>query len=329
VLGGLARRVAYVEKVQGENQHALVVDSGDLFFSFQDYSDSEKALKKAQIIGRAYRKMRAAAVNVGCLDLLQGVDFLRQEYSQGLPLVSANLLDPSTKAPIFPPYIIKEVGGVRVAFFGLLHPNPGPEIGSAIRRANEGKILIADPIEAARETLRKIRGKADCIIILSDLGLYKDQTVAKEVPGINFILGGHEGRFTRKAVQAGMTYIFQSSHKGMYLGKLQLTLENPSRRFRDAGEIQYLQERIDGLSLYIRGLEEAGKRQPDKGNPARNRSIHDLTRQREALQEELKRAKEAGTQGNRFLFKLEALEKALPEDEEVRRWISNAGIDKD
>jgi len=318
-----------VEKVKSGNQRALVVDSGDLFFSFQNYSDSAKALKKAQTIGRAYRHMGAAAVNVGCLDLLQGVDFLRQEYSQGLPLISANLLNPSTKAPIFPPYIIKEVGGVRIAFFGLLPPESGPEISPAIHRANEGKILIADPVEAARETLRKIRGKADLVISLSDLGLYKDQMVAKEVPGIHFILGGHEGRFTRKAVQAGMTHMFQSSYKGMYVGQLQLGVENPSKPFRDAGEVQYLQERIDGLDLHIRGLEAAKMRQPGKENSNLNRSIREMTRQRTALQEELKRAKEAGIEGNRFLFKLEALEKGLPENEGVKGWISGAGIDKD
>jgi len=307
----------------------LVVDSGDLFFSFQNYSDSAKALKKAQVIGRAYRKMGAAAVNVGCLDLLQGVDFLRQEYSQGLPLVSANLLNPSTKAPIFPPYIIKEAGGVRIAFFGLLAPESGPEVSPAIRRANEGKILIADPVEAGRETVRKIQGKADLVIILSDLGMYKDQMVAKEIPGVHFILGGHEGRFTRRAVQAGMTRLLQSSYKGMYVGQLHLTLENPSQPFKDAGEVLYLQERIDGLGLHIRGLEESKKRQPDKDHSNLNRSIREITRQRDALQEELKRAKEAGIQGNRFLFKLEALEKVLPENEEVKRWISGAGIDKD
>ena len=318
-----------MEKVQRENQRTLVVDSGDLFFNFQSYSDSEKALKKAQMIGRAYRHMGAAAVNVGCLDLLRGVDFLRQKYSQGLPLVSANLLDPSTKAPIFPPYVIKEVGGVRIAFLGLLAPEPGPEVGPAIRRANEGKILIADPVEAARETLREIQGKADLAIILSDLGLYKDQRVAKEVPGIHFILGGHEGRFTRRAVQAGMTHFLQSSHKGMYVGQLQLTMENPSKPFQDAGEVQYLQERIDSLGLHIRGLEESKKRQPGKDHSNLNRSIREITRKRDALQEELRRAKEAGIQGNRFLFKLEALEKVLPENQEVKRWISGAGIDKD
>jgi 2',3'-cyclic-nucleotide 2'-phosphodiesterase (5'-nucleotidase family) len=321
--------VAYVEKIQRGNQRALVVDSGDLFFSFQSYSDSEKALKKAQMIGRAYRRMGAAAVNVGCLDLLQGVDFLRQEFSQGLPFVSANLLDPASKGPIFPPYVIKEIGGLRIAFFGLLPLESGPEISPAIRRANEGKILIGDPVEAAKETLKKLQGKADLVILLSDLGLYKEQMVALAAPGIHFILGGHEGRFTRKAVKAGMTHIFQSSHKGMYVGQLQLVLENPSKPFRDEGEVQYLQERIDGLDLRIRALEGAKKRQAGGDTSSFDRSIQEMTRQRNTFQEELKRAKEGGTQGNRFLFRLEALEKILPENEEVKQWIRDSGVDKD
>jgi hypothetical protein len=69
----------------------------------------------------------------------------------------------------------------------------------------------------------------------------------------------------------------------MYVGQLQLTLENPSKPFRDGGEVQYLQERIDSLDLHIRSLEAAKKRQPDKDNPARDRSIQEITRQRNAL----------------------------------------------
>jgi 2',3'-cyclic-nucleotide 2'-phosphodiesterase (5'-nucleotidase family) len=318
-----------VENIHRGNKRVLVVDSGDLFFKFSADSDGEKALMKGKIIGRAYRQMGAAAVNVGCLDLLQGLDFLRQESAQGLPLLSANLLDPATKAPIFPPYLIKDVGGLRIAFVGVLPPESGPEISPAIRAANEGKILIGDPIDAAREAVQKIQGKADLIVLLSDLGLPKDQMLTKAVPGIHFILGGHEGRFTRKGIQAGMTHIFQSSYKGMYVGQLQLVLGNPGNPFKDEGEVQYLEERIDGLNLHIRGLEGAKKRQPGKDNSSLDRSIQEVTRQRNALQEELKRAKETGTQGNRFLFKLEALERSFPENEDVMKWIMGAGIDKD
>jgi 2',3'-cyclic-nucleotide 2'-phosphodiesterase (5'-nucleotidase family) len=319
-----------VEKVQKDKQRVLVVDSGDLFFHYQANGEAEKDLKKARLIGKAYRKMGAAAVNVGCLDLLQGVDFLRQESSQGLPLISANLLDPATKTPIFPPHVIREVAGYRVAFFGLLPPESGPEISPAIRRANEGKILISDPIEAARQTVQSLKAKADLIILLSDLGLFKDQAVAKAVPGIHFILGGHEGRFTRRADRAGTAFAFQSSIKGMYVGNLRLTLESVMLPFKDEGEAQQIEERISGLDMHLRGLQANRQRQsgPDTGNL--DRTIQDLTRQKSALQEELKRVKETSSQGgNRFLFSLEPLDKGLPENEEVKKWIAEAGIDKD
>ena len=319
-----------MEKVQKDKNRVLVVDSGDLFFKYQAEGEAEKELKKARIIGRAYRKMGAAAVNVGCLDLLQGVDFLRQEFSQGLPLISANLLDPAAKKPIFPPYAIREVAGYRVAFFGLLPPESGPEISPAIRRANEGRILIGDPIEAAQQTVRGLKGKADLVVLLSDLGLYKDQAVGKAVPGIHFILGGHEGRFTRKSERAGGAFAFQSSYKGMYVGNLRLSLESIMLPFRDEGEARQIEERIGAIDMHLRGLQANRQRQSGQDTANLDRTIQDLTRQKNALQENLKRAKEANSQGgNRFLFTLEPLDKGLPEDEEVRKWVSEAGIDKD
>ncbi len=329
MLGGLARRVAHVKKIQAEEKPVLVVDSGDLFFPKPENLDAEKAQKRARLLGQAYRRMGAGAVNVGCLDLIQGVDFLRQENSQGLPFVSANLLDPSTQVPLFQPYVIKEVAGLRVAFFGLLPPESGPEISPAIRRANEGKILISDPVEAARETLQKLQGRADLVILLSDLGLNKDQMLAKAVPGIHFILGGHEGRLTRRAIRSEKTFILQSSAKGMNVGHLRLRLESTSLPFRDEGEALHLQERISRLDVHLQGMQAARESQPVKDAGNMDRSIQDLIRQKNALQEELKKARQAIQQGNRFLFTPVPMEMSLPEDEEVKKWIAGAGIEKD
>ena len=329
MLGGLARRVAYQEKIRAEKKGVLIVDSGDLFFAFAPGENPEKNLAKARLIGRAYKHMKTAAINVGDLDLLQGVDFLRGEYSQGLPLISANLLDPSTKAPIFSPYVIREEAGVRIAFFGLLPSEFAPDIASAIKNANEGKILIKEPVEVARQTVQKLKGQADVIILLSDLGLFKDQMVAREVPGIHFVLGGHEGRFVNKSQPAGSTHIFQSSVKGMYVGQLRLIFENPPSPFKDEGETQQIQERINGLDSHLRSLQASKDRSAGQNIENIDRAIQDVTKQRNALQEELKRAQSSASRGNRFLFTLEPMEVRLPEDEGVRKWISEAGIDKD
>jgi 2',3'-cyclic-nucleotide 2'-phosphodiesterase (5'-nucleotidase family) len=328
LLGGLARRVDYVEKIRSERQWTLPVDSGDLFFAAPVSPDGERALKKARIIGRAYRSMGAAAVNVGDLDLLQGVDFLRQEQAQGLPFVSANLLDPSKQEPVFPPYLIREISGLRVAFFGLLPPESGPQAGSAIRSATEGRILITDPVEAARKTMQNLRGRADLIILLSDLGLYKDQMVAKAVPGIHFILGGHEGRLLGRSQETGGTHILQSSTKGMYVGRLRVLIENPGLPIKDEQEPQHLQEKMNALDSHLRWLEQA-KERPGQNIDNLNRTIRAVNREKSALQKKLEQVQESASRGNRFRFTLEPMEVKLPEDEKVLKWISEAGIDRD
>ena len=329
MLGGLARRVAFIEKARTEKPSVLILDSGDLFFAPYSGAEPEQKLAKARLISRAYRRMGTTALNVGDMDLLQGVDFLRDEFSHGLPLISANLLDPSTKAPIFPPYVIREVAGVRIAFFGLLNPESAPDVGIVIKNANEGKIFVKDPVEAATETLQKIKGQADLVILLSDLGLPKDQMLAKAVPGIHFILGGHEGRFLGKSQPTGKTHILQSSAKGMYVGKLRLIVGNSASPFSDGGEAQYIQERINALDFRLRSLQQSKQQLAYQSPENLERSIQEVTKEKSTLQEQLKRIKDSPSQGNRFFFSLEPMEVRHPEDEEVRKWLAGAGIERD
>lgn len=233
-----------MERKRAEGRPVLVVDSGDLFFSIGANGDSHKALNKARVISKAYGRMGAVAINVGDQDLLQGMDFLRQESSKGLPLISTNLLDSSSKTPIFPPYLVKETSGVRIAFFGLLPPGLRPAIQNGVGE----KALIKDPMQTAQEIVPKLRGRADLIVLLSDLGLEMDRMISRALPGIHFILGGNERRLFTRSIQQGKTYIFQSYEEGMYVGKLSLIIRNPASPFQDKLKPDQILREIDGLT---------------------------------------------------------------------------------
>ena len=325
MLGGLARRAALVEKLRGEGP-VFVVDSGDLFFSGPPVPPATE-LEKAKLIGRSYRRMGAAAVNVGNLDLLQGLDFLHRESASGLPLISANLLDGTNKSPLFPPFVIREVSGTRIAFFGLLFPGFKGEIGAAIRKATEEKILVKDPVETAKEVVGGLSGKADLVILLSNLGLQMDNALAKSVPGIHFILGGREGRAMLQPNQEGMTYIVQSGAKGMYLGRLKITVQSPVSPFQDRGMAPRIQEQLRILDLRLSSLQKAKEKQP---NPDLDRLIQSINQQKTHLQEERRRLEsESSTTSSSFLWTLEPIERAVPEEKEIQGWIREAGIEKD
>lgn len=175
--------------------------------------------------------MNVAAVNLGDPDLILGLSFLRQESFRGLPLISANLIDPSQGSPIFPPCVIKKVDGIRVAFFGLL----SPDISTAVRKVIGNKVLVGDPVETARSLVERLRSEADIIILLSDLGLEGDKNLVRKVPGIHFVLGGREGQYLRSPIWEGETPILQSYIKGMYAGSLQITFLHASSPFRTDG----------------------------------------------------------------------------------------------
>jgi len=224
VLGGLARRVSLVEKLKSEDGSLLVVDSGNLVTEAWADANQKQSLTKARLIIRAYMRMGVTAINVGDLDLLQGLAFLRKAASRGLPLVSSNLVDPSTKTPIFKPYIIKKFGPIRVAFFGLL----SPDIRTDIYKETGKKFLVKNPVTTAQEIISILRDKADVIILLSALPSYRQQEVIRGAPEINCILGGREGRYVQSPLWEGQTPILESYKYGMYAGKLQLTFLNAS-----------------------------------------------------------------------------------------------------
>jgi 2',3'-cyclic-nucleotide 2'-phosphodiesterase (5'-nucleotidase family) len=250
VLGGLARRVSLVEKIGSEDRSLLVVDSGNLVTGALAGANQKQSHMKARLISRAYIRMGVAAINVGDLDLLQGLAFLRKEASRGLPLVSSNLVDPSTKTSIFKPYIIKRVGSIRVAFFGLL----SADIKTDIYKEAGKTFLVAEPVKTAREMIGLLRGKADVIILLSALPSDRQQEVIRAAPGIHFVLGGRDSRYVQSPLWEQQTPILESYKYGMYAGKLQLTFVKASSPYSyERTEEQTRQQASSGNGLRLTG----------------------------------------------------------------------------
>lgn len=311
-----------VESIRSKEGDVLVLDSGDVFFDRKKPQDIAKTLEKARIIGKAYRKMGADAINVGDLDLSTGVEFLASQVRDGLPLISANLIDASSGKLIFPPYKIRELGGLKVAIVGLMGQDLTPEIQKALG----DKVKILDPWAQGKKILEELRGKADLILVLSDMGTARDQRLAKETEGIHFIFGGHEGRFMSFPQQDSESWLFQSYSKGMYLGKLRLILEEPGKPIWDEARAARLVQEISKLNGRIEAHKKAQER---RSNPSLERSIAQLEEQKVKLAEELEEAKRKSSKGNRFLWQLMPIDPSLPEDEEVARWIKEAGINED
>jgi 5'-nucleotidase len=128
-------------------------------------------------------------------------------------------------------HVVIERGGIRFGIFGVL----GKE---AIFYTTGGAVTFSDAIETAKVVAKILREteKADVIICLSHGGVEKgkdgryidgdDVRLAKAVPGIDIVIGGHSHTALEEAIIVnGRTPVVQAGKYGENLGELVVAVE--------------------------------------------------------------------------------------------------------
>ena len=171
---------------------------------------------KADLLADAYKKIGIDALNVGELDLAVGINYLTgKKKRHHLPFVSSNIVYKDGEKAVFQPYLTRELNGVKVAVFGLVPQLPASSL-------DDKDIKILSPTDTARSMVERLKGSADLIILLSNLGQQEDERLAREVPGIDIIIGGRNRALLQTPVKVGDTLILQAQAQGKYIGRLEL-----------------------------------------------------------------------------------------------------------
>ena len=213
--GGLARVATLLDRIARESPHVVFVLPGD----FLSPSTMSSMFQGGQMV---------AALNAIGLDL---ATFGNHEFDFGADVtgdriresrftwVSANVLDPDTGLPFggAVPFVLREYGGIRVAFFGLVTP----ETHTLSKGA--GKLKFLDPIQVAKDVVaRARRAKADLIIALTHQDMADDKQLAAAIPEIDLILGGHE--HVPLDARVGRTLILKTGADAVFLGRIEVTV---------------------------------------------------------------------------------------------------------
>ena len=136
------------------------------------------------------------------------------------------------KAGVVRRHLVIDRGGIRFGIFGLLGKEAQFYTGGA------GAASFADAIETAKEMVTVLREteKVDVVICLSHGGVQKgkdgrfsdgdDVRLAKAVPGIDVVVGGHSHTELREAIIVNdRTPVVQTGKEGQNLGELVVTLD--------------------------------------------------------------------------------------------------------
>ena len=209
-----------MERERATKTPLLVLDTGGAFLKNpEDCTNAPLVELTTGAMVEGLGKIGYDALNLGRTDLLLPPDLLRKlAASATFPLLSANVVDAAGKAP-FKGWIVKEVGRLRVGIFGLSGNQP---LGLSNLPGRD--LTVQDPVAAARAAIAGLRQHADLVIALSQLGIEGDVRLAREVPGIDIILGGFTRQITPTPRIEGTTMILHSGAKGMQLGRLGLQI---------------------------------------------------------------------------------------------------------
>jgi hypothetical protein len=221
--GGMIKELTVIERLRSRGVPSFYVHPGDLF-------PYEKRPAKMKFIAEAAALIGYDALGFGDQELIDGLPRFRQLASEyHLPFLSANVRDRDGK-PLCPPYVIKDLAGIKVGIFALL----GDE-RYLYMDENFLKDMTIDPVSVAVDvTLAELKGKVDYIILLSHQDKYLDRELALRFPEINLIVGGHEEKLIATPVRVGQTLIVAAGVASEEIGVLHLAVD-PARHVRVVG----------------------------------------------------------------------------------------------
>ncbi|MFH1618925.1 MAG: 5'-nucleotidase C-terminal domain-containing protein [bacterium] len=156
-------------------------------------------------------------------------------------VLSSNVHETRRGAKAFPaaPYAIRDTGGYKVGIFALTSPGT-PRLNLS---ENTAGLRFAQGMEEAKEAVKALRKKGAAVVVaLCDSCFYGEkgekteeispQKLAREVSGIDVIIGSHSHKLSVRAVKSGKTktWIISTGSGLLYAGRLEIKINAFSGR---------------------------------------------------------------------------------------------------
>jgi 2',3'-cyclic-nucleotide 2'-phosphodiesterase (5'-nucleotidase family) len=213
--GGFAPLMTLLKQERAAAPGAITTFGGDLISS----SMMSGITKGTQMIELMNAIGTDIAV-VGNHEFDFGTGVLKQRLAESkFPWLGANAQSPD--GSIFPGLVAiqtRKVGELTVGFFGVVTPdttflsNTGPDV------------KFAPFLDTARAAVKQLRDQgADAVVALTHLNIAEDRQLAREVKGIDVILGGHE--HDPISFYEGGVFILKVGFDAHYLGVARIGIE--------------------------------------------------------------------------------------------------------
>ncbi len=229
-LGGMARIAATIDQIRAENAAAggttLVLIAGDVL-----QGTPLATVFRGEVDFQALNAIGIDAMVLGNHEFDFGMPNLHRLIDMAeFPLLSANIRHRVDGTAAFPGTLRIRVGDEEVVVVGLTTP----ETSITTKPSNVANLIFEDPVEVATMLGRRITHSRDRLMVaLTHLGYDEDLRLARAVPDIDVVVGGHSHTRLEEATRAGNAIVVQAGSGGQWVGRLDLDVDDGQVRSYD------------------------------------------------------------------------------------------------
>ncbi len=226
-MGGFAYLATAVRQERARSAASIYLNAGDLVQG-TPVSTLFKGLPIYQIANRLGLDVSTLGNHEFDYGWQRIQDFIK---TAKFPVVSANVANDSGALLAGRAYIIKTVGGIRVAVIGVML---GDLVGNLATADKVGPWHILPVVETVKKYAAELRDKSDLIVVLGHLHNEEADAILREIPEVSVAIVGHTHEaYSKLHTFDGRVGALVTSY-GVELGRLDLQVDLTAHKLKSA-----------------------------------------------------------------------------------------------
>ncbi|MCX7731923.1 MAG: helix-hairpin-helix domain-containing protein [candidate division WOR-3 bacterium] len=222
-LGGITGLIRLIQ--EQKTPATLLLDNGDFAFGSPEGDSSQ-----GRVMTFFMNRLGYDAAVLGARDFRDGlVSIELLARSAGFPILADPMLNIllNRQTPLFRPYLVKDVRGIKVGIIGL----SDPEITLLNAPERIPGMVIDEPLYQARRLLPAVKAEsAEIVIVLGHITAEQGRIIAESLPGIDLVICRGEQQLESQLPRSGRTAVVSGGVYGQRLGIADILFHKTERR---------------------------------------------------------------------------------------------------
>lgn len=216
VAGGVAR-IKHVLNNLRRDESVLFMDAGDTI-----QGSAEVALTSGELAIPILNALNIDLAIPGNWEVVYGTKKFKEIASKvNFPFIASNITEDSTGELLFPPYLVKEINGIKLGILGFTDPDvpvrQPPSFSYGFKYQGD------EVLQGYIDKLKEIE-KVDVVVLLTHIGLPKAVHLAGKLKDVDILLSSDTHERTYRPITVNNTWVVEPGAFGSFLGKLDLEI---------------------------------------------------------------------------------------------------------